>query len=90
MQTLQGRTYHSLESWLSSPTPNNYDGFNVQMMRRCHWGEEIEEEGGKQFMLISASLISHKSIQWQTTLVLNRELSVVHHFASIYLFSMPT
>lgn len=50
-----------------------------------------EDRGGswKQFMSISSSLISHKSIQWQTSLVSNKELSVIYHFASIYLFPMP-
>ena len=59
------------------------------MMRKCRWGEEIEEEAGKQLTSFSSSLISHKSTQWQTTLVSNRELSVIDHFASIYLFPMP-
>ena len=59
------------------------------MMRKCHWGEEIEEKAGKQFVSFSSGLVSHKSTQWQTTLVSNRELSVIDHFASIYLFPVP-
>lgn len=58
-RTLQASAYH-LNAWLllSHLKQLQHNGFHVQMMVRCHWGEETEVRGGWKTVYVSFSQLS--------------------------------
>lgn len=69
-----------LSQWISCPNDSK-----VPLGRGDRGKRRLENS-----LCLLASLISHKSIQWQMTLVSKKESSAMHLFASVYLSPMLT